>query len=712
MEAVEDVFPFRSLLYNSHSATRENPKARFLIPFEKPVSPEIWLMVQKILNKKIRSTGLIPDGANERLSQIFFLPNRGPGVYESMPFDGPLFDPETHWQAELAEERAILAEELAEERKRKKARDLKIRERISNGSGKTAQDAFNEEYPDSGQLWERYGATRQRGSDRLLSPHSESGAAAITINGNKWFSHHGSDAERGIGQQGKDGGCFGDSWDLYIFFEHGNDRSKALRHFGDNTINDETGNSLNKDQRLAYLKGNNRSGTPDQEQPKSTAKPFEVEPETFDYDSLITEGAEEEYDLPDQPKELLHLPGGLHLIKEYVYRTMQYPSEEMAAMTAFAILGSLAQKNMYIDSQQGLAFGEFHLFLAPSGVGKEGVAKAFRRLHGDGYAKVRDSGGDVNILRSKLLGGTGKTAQGIHRALEENNSCVLISDEFGMWLEQAGQSNSHEAGALKYLQEIYGRPFGPHHPGLTAGKDNQYEDVHDPRITLVCTSTPERTVKAFNIQDGANGAYNRLVIFIQNEQPEKVYRGRIYKPSNDLVEFISFVMQMKPQNGKIRFDETKAFDKYEEMDRAFMEPAKRRDPVLGGRLAEQAIRMAGLFALSEKRFEISPDDIEKAFKIRLGLHHRAAALLKAEGNMEGHHKTHLAHKHIISILKKKPNIYRSQLAASSKPLRALWPTMAPREHDEVIKRLCLEGICTTKQGGKGGMILFSCIYSS
>ena len=64
------------------------------------------------------------------------------------------------------------------------------------------------------------------GGTRYLSPNSESGNAGFVIDGNRWFSRHGSDAS--IGKSCKSG-VMGDAFDLFVFFEHGGDYNATVK---------------------------------------------------------------------------------------------------------------------------------------------------------------------------------------------------------------------------------------------------------------------------------------------------------------------------------------------------------------------------------------------------------------------------------------------------------------------------------------------------
>lgn len=84
-------------IYTTSSATRENQKARILIPLANALSPEEWMLSQQTLNKLLCQRGITPDRVNERFGQIYYLPNKGE-YYQSISIrDGNYFNPLNAW---------------------------------------------------------------------------------------------------------------------------------------------------------------------------------------------------------------------------------------------------------------------------------------------------------------------------------------------------------------------------------------------------------------------------------------------------------------------------------------------------------------------------------------------------------------------------------------------------------------------------------------
>lgn len=165
------------IIYTSRSATESNPKFHVLIPLEKPVDGKTYCILQKIINDKLESAGLLPDRASERPGQLCYLPNRGEFYkYHVQDVYGPV-NAEEYWKPEIqAEREREAAEEKARAERMEQAR-LKTAERVANGS-ESAIEAFNNYYNLEDVLL-HYGYIKI--GNRFISPNSESQNPGVSI---------------------------------------------------------------------------------------------------------------------------------------------------------------------------------------------------------------------------------------------------------------------------------------------------------------------------------------------------------------------------------------------------------------------------------------------------------------------------------------------------------------------------------------------------
>jgi len=242
--------------YTSRSHKTETPKYRGIIPLSIGVTGVEYELLQAILNDKLTKLNITPDKAAERAAQPCYLPNKG-DVYEHRISGNPneKFAPET-WKSELKAKRTANEKILQDVEQKRQQAIVNRSKSIANGV--SVIDAFNQSH--SIELcFSMYGYTKLSG--RWLSPLSQSKTPAVIIKGNKWISHHGSDIDHGVGSLSTDGTCcFGDAFDLAVFFEYRNDRTAALKDLG-NTLHTNEGISINKANQREYAAANEQVNT-------------------------------------------------------------------------------------------------------------------------------------------------------------------------------------------------------------------------------------------------------------------------------------------------------------------------------------------------------------------------------------------------------------------------------------------------------------------
>ena len=233
------------LAYTSRGATEDNPKTRVIVQLANSVSGEEFVVLQKILNDKLKALGIIPDRATERAGQVCYLPNKGE-YYQANNHQFYLTLDASDWAEEIAQERErIQSEEGAAKGRREQAR-LKAARRMESGC-KSPIDAYNAEYG-LPMMLDAFGYI-PRGK-RWLSPNSESGVPGVIVtdDGQKWISSHGSDADIG---RSTNGGTMGDAFDLFVHYQHYGNRDAAIKSAGEMFTVD--GVSLNKANQISYM---------------------------------------------------------------------------------------------------------------------------------------------------------------------------------------------------------------------------------------------------------------------------------------------------------------------------------------------------------------------------------------------------------------------------------------------------------------------------
>ena len=276
-----------ALVYTTASATQDTPKCRVLVPLSAPVQGRGYSMMACILNNRIEKAGLPPDRVSERPGQLCYLPNRGK-YYAHHITEGRLLDPGESFAEEIQTEQARLEAEKQAQRVRHQEALKKAQTRLDSGT-QDPIDAYRQAYPVETAL-ERYGY--QRKGNKWISPMSESGKPGVSVRHGKWYSHHSSDSN--IGQMGKDGGTWGDAFDLFVHYEQSGDFNRAVGAVGEMfTVTDpETGQTvtLNKANQREYMRQQDSTGQAQGEaQPYGAPVPLpdELPPVApFDYELL------------------------------------------------------------------------------------------------------------------------------------------------------------------------------------------------------------------------------------------------------------------------------------------------------------------------------------------------------------------------------------------------------------------------------------------
>lgn len=219
---------------------------RTVLPLAQPIPYPEWRDAQEALFDLMRVRGIEMDGVTERAGQVSFLPNV-PATHEKTgrtlrDKDGaPLF-----YMARASDTgapgldltRGPIAGAIADLR-RCRAEDDRLREQMRReaerrranrpaNDGESPIDVFNRNNSVVDML-ERHGYQQSRShSEDYRSPQQTSASYATRVMGDKWVSLSGSDAVAGLGSQCASG-CYGDAYDLFVFYEHGGDQKAAWK---------------------------------------------------------------------------------------------------------------------------------------------------------------------------------------------------------------------------------------------------------------------------------------------------------------------------------------------------------------------------------------------------------------------------------------------------------------------------------------------------
>ena len=643
---------------------------KVLIPLSENIDYELYSKLSLGLTLHLNA-----DKAQARIQQGFFAPNR---LTDSAAYDTIIcldlaeFDPTI--DSEALKRDSLKAYEANEAQQKEAAKTAPVKPRSVIGNDGRVIDLVVQAYGQQLEaIIQQYG--NKPIGKRFLSPHSASGTAGIIIltddKGKKRvYSHHGeSDPLSYLNH----GGHSLDVFDVLCTLKFGGDVKKAIAHYAN-----ELDPQGQKERQREHMEKKNTI----------TAEQFEQIKKQMPEKS----GDDE---LPNFPDELMYLDGYLGELQAFIYNRMAYPSIATAGIAAMATLSAFAQTNIGVKSRDGLGLNEYYMILAPTGFGKEDVRRPIKIL--DDLSKtviLSDTlnEGNLSHINNEKVGfkfAAPSSQQGLHKIIEDSRSAFFLSDEFAEWLRMS-HNEGHKQQALGYFMQLYTSAYTTVEPGNAV--TTKYEQVKHPRVGVLATSTAEAMLETMTRQQADSGAYNRWVIFVGEQKlPKKRYEGLIYEPNEELVEFIAWVKAQKEV--KIPFSRD-GWATYKQVDSEIAEPIKATDNALGGRLGEQAIKMAALFALSDKRLTIEPQDLQKAFAIRSGLYKRAAALADKEGSLSDSHVTSKAYKQLEKLAMKRTTLYRSQLDKYSRQ----YAKLSIGEQSSVLNMLQNNGVLRRVEG--------------
>ena len=231
-------------IYTSSSAKPDKLKWRVLIPLAAPITGADYNDTQTALFALLGQQGVICDAALARTGQPVYLPNvppdrRGadgqPAFYRFRHIDGPALALTPDHAIIRERERmraAVAAEKAAAAARAEKYKAQRLAHVEATGDDFEPIRHFNENHP-VGDLLARYGFERRQGGrgSHWKSPLSESGSFSTEDRGDYWVTVSNWAHAHGVGRATSKGFRSGDAFDLFAYFEHGGDRSAAVRAY-------------------------------------------------------------------------------------------------------------------------------------------------------------------------------------------------------------------------------------------------------------------------------------------------------------------------------------------------------------------------------------------------------------------------------------------------------------------------------------------------
>ncbi len=206
------------------------------------------------------------------------------------------------------------------------------------------------------------------------------------------------------------------------------------------------------------------------------------------------------------PRHLLHAPGALGLVSDFITRTARFPQPELALGTSLTLLGALMGRR--VKGPTGLRTNIMALGLADSGSGKG---------HGRDMAKTLLKELGVPML---MGGDVIRSGSGLISRMKTNPNTLYMLDEIGMFLASA-----YDKGASAHLREIITlfTQFFSETGQTWMGSDyadrklNAPEPIVQPHLSLMGISNPTSLWAALGGGALKDGSIARYLVFHPNE---------------------------------------------------------------------------------------------------------------------------------------------------------------------------------------------------
>lgn len=206
------------------------------------------------------------------------------------------------------------------------------------------------------------------------------------------------------------------------------------------------------------------------------------------------------------PRHLLHAPGAVGVLADYITRTARFPQPELALGTSLTLLGALMGRR--VKGPTGLRTNIMALGLADSGSGKG---------HGRDMAKKLLT--DLGV--PMLLGGDAiKSGSGLISRMRTSPNTLYLLDEIGMFLASAYDRNA--SAHLREIITLFTAFFSE--TGQTwMGSDyadrkmNTPEPIVQPHLSLMGISNPTSLWAALGGGALKDGSIARYLVFYPNE---------------------------------------------------------------------------------------------------------------------------------------------------------------------------------------------------
>jgi hypothetical protein len=296
-------------------------------------------------------------------------------------------------------------------------------------------------------------------------------------------------------------------------------------------------------------------------------------------------------------------PGLIGDLAQYCYETSYSQVPDGALVAALGYICGLGARGYQINQ---LGLNQYLVFLADSGVGKEGGKRGIRAVHKHVYA---------NVPAAQHCLGSSDFSAGVSMVKElAENPCMLgVAGEIGMTLKIILDPRAQ--GVIKELKRALtdawseSGPNGLLHSRKYSDRSKNGSDVKRPALSIIGESVPSHFFGALSAETANDGFITRWIIAFYEGMRPFPNRDAYYDPPEALVKRLQdlFIQSKTAQDAgqmiaiTMHDDAKKAFHDFEDdLVRKIRElPNEHPIKAILNRTNEKALKIAGTLAMAD-----------------------------------------------------------------------------------------------------------------
>jgi hypothetical protein len=248
-------------------------------------------------------------------------------------------------------------------------------------------------------------------------------------------------------------------------------------------------------------------------------------------------------------REVYSVPPGLvGNIAEFIYAQAPRPVAEIALAGAIGLVSGIIGRSYNIS---GTGLNQYMLLLAPTGTGKEAIARGVDKLIAEVQRSVPAAGDFIGPAEIS-------SAQALVKYLGRTSpSFVSLVGEFGLFFKQMCSENAppHMIGLRRAFLELFNKSGEGNvmRPTVYSDKEKNTSALLAPAFSIIGESTPEKFYEVLNEGMISEGLLPRFSMIEYNgPRPRKNPSHTLARPSFQVIqqlgELCAFSLQLNSQN--------------------------------------------------------------------------------------------------------------------------------------------------------------------